>query len=180
MADLRRSHSIRTGRSSPRKTVWNQGPFSAAIQQSTAAGLTLIDTGQTGIGSTTLVRIRGELTVFISVATTIGDGFRKFSAGIGVVSSNAFAIGATAVPSPEADSEWGGWLWFLAAASLVSFETTEVARGPISAVRIPIDSKAMRKLAPNETIFGAIAFTGEIGTATAEFVMNTRMLVKLA
>ena len=127
----------------------------------------------------TLVRIRGEMVLWVAVATAVGDGFTKGAAGIGIVTNDAFAIGATAMPGPFTDPEWNGWIWYQSLAAIVSLETTEVARGPMGAVRIPIDTKAMRKLNANDTVFGAVELSTEVGTTTINFTMNTRMLSKL-
>ena len=163
-----------------RTTLWNVGPSSAAIQSQSATGTQLVDTGQQSLGGVTIVRMRGELAIWLSVVTTLGDGFTDLTAGIGIVTNDAFAVGASAMPTPKGDSDWGGWLWHASLATLIGFETTEVLRGPMSAVRVPIDSKAMRKITGNETIFGAVQFGTEVGTATAQFQMNTRMLFKLS
>jgi len=126
-----------------------------------------------------MIRIRGEFTAWITLATTVGDGFTELVAGIGIVSADAFATGVAAVPNPAGDPDWGGWLWYHAGGPLVSLETTEVGRGPLSAIRIPIDTKAMRKMSPNEVLFGSLSTGTEIGTAAMDFLMNTRVLAKL-
>ena len=115
------------------------------------------------------------------MATTIGDGFTAFTAGLGIVTADAFSAGAASMPTPEGDRDWGGWLWFHSGGALISRSVTEVDEGfPLGALRIPIDTKAMRKMSPNETIFGAVSFTTEIGTATVSFVGRTRMLFLLS
>jgi len=45
--------------------------------------------------------------------------------------------------------------------------------------REEVDSKAMRKIAPNETIFGSLQVV-EVGTAVMEAFFDSRMLVKLS
>ena len=165
----------------PRRVMqWDTGPFSSVIQSATANGTTLIDTGVEASEPLTTVRIRGELTIWLEVVTTIGDGFTVYHAGIGIVTADAFAQGAGSMPTPGGDDDWPGWMWHHSGAALIGLETTEVARGPLSAVRIPIDSKAMRKIGTNEVQFGAVQFGGEVGAATASFVMNTRVLDKLS
>ena len=177
-----RSYPYRSGRaagSSRRRTEWTAGPLNSTVVSSTSSGALLVSTAQEANEATTVVRIRGEIALWLPVVTTIGDGFINFAAAIGIVSADAFTAGVASVPAPLADPDWGGWLWYHAGASLIGFETTEVLRGPIGAVRIPIDTKAMRKMSPNEAIFGIVEFGTEVGTATVSFVMNTRMLFKL-
>ena len=168
-------------RSSRRTTLWNEGPFSQAIQSVTAAGLTIIGTGQSAFGSTTIVRIRGEFVMWLEVVTAIGDGFTRGAVGIGIVTADAFGIGGTAMPSPGSNADWGGWMWYQSFGPLVGLSVTEADNsGRLSMVRFPIDTKAMRKMQPNEVLFGALSLSTEIGAATVSFGMNTRMLVKLA
>ena len=170
--------SIRAPR---RTTLWNEGPFSQVVQAITAASNAIVGTGQTALGGVTIVRIRGELMLWLSVATAIGDGFTRVAAGIGIVTQDAFLAGGASLPSVIDDADWGGWMWYHAGSSIVGLSVTESENtGPLSMVRVPIDTKAMRKISPNETIFGQVSTNAEIGTATLNFQMNTRMLVKLS
>ena len=168
-------------RAPKRTTLWNPGPFSTGPQSVTANGISSVNTGQTALGGVTLVRIRGVVTVWLEVVGTIGDGFGRVTAGIGIVTTDAFTAGAASMPSPQEDADWGGWLWFQNIGALIGQSVTEAENtGVLSMVRIPIDSKAMRKIAPNETIFGSLEFQVEVGSAMAVFAMDTRMLVKLS
>ena len=169
--------STRGGRSS-RQMIWSAGPFSSVIQSATGASLVIVDTGQSTGGGLTVIRIRGELKLWLSLVSAVGDGFTSITAGIGVASSDAFTVGGSSLPSPQGDPDWD-WMWFYAGSALVGEATTEVFRSPMSAVSIPIDTKAMRILKPNTTVFGAVSFGTEVGTAEADFVMNSRMLSKL-
>ena len=156
---------------------WSDGPLSGAIQSATAAGATLIDNGQEALVASTVARIHGHLVCWLEAVGTIGDGFTRLAAGIGIVSADAFAVGATAVPSPSADQDWSGWMWHYAGGPIVGFSVTESENtGPVSQIRIPIDVKAMRKMKPNEVIFGSVGLSAEVGVATISFGMHTRML----
>ena len=181
MVHGRQSGLGRRAPSTRRKTVWTEGPFSnAAIQAISASGLVVVTVGQTSAGGVTLVRIRGELVMWLEVVGAIGDGFAEVDAGIGIVSADAFGIGATAMPSPSVDKDWGGWIWHNSLGPIIGLSVTEVENtGQISQVRIPIDTKAMRKLIGNTTVFGAVAARGLIGAATISFGMSTRMLSML-
>ena len=177
MAHLRQSRFQRTG-SSRRLTEWSSGPTSAAKQNTQAAGKIMIDTGQQALSSITVIRLRGELGIWIEVATSIDDGFTQYGAGIGIVSVDAFDIGITAVPGPLSDASWGGWMWSHTGSALISRSADE-SLDSFGSVRIPIDSKAMRKIGINEVVVGVVEFLTEIGTASASFQMGTRMLSKL-
>ena len=128
---------------------------------------------------TTLVRTRGELTACLSVVTTIGDGFDELAVGICVVTDKAFAAGAASIPGPLQDLSWDGWLWHQLFSSFRGFATTETGRGPMEAVRLAIDSKAMRKLKESDVIVGCVETGAEIGAATLLFTADTRMLLKI-
>jgi len=167
------------GRGPRRAYEWARGPESTAIQGVSSAGTTIWSIGIGALVPLTVTRIRGEFACWLSTVTTVGDGFRNFTLGIGIVSGDAFAIGATAMPTLLDDADWPGWLYYHAGSALIGDSTTEVFRNPMSAVRVPIDTKAMRKMAANETLFGAVEFGTEIGTAVVEFVGSTRLLVKV-
>ena len=124
----------------------------------------------------TLVRIRGNLTFWLEVVGSIGDGFTRVYAGIGVANSEAFTAGSASLPGPLSDPEWGGWMWYEALGPIIGLSVTEADNtGPLSQVRVPIDTKAMRKLEANQTIFGMVQTATEVGVATLNFQMSTRM-----
>ena len=182
MAHSRAFGSRRNVGSSRRLTTWTGvGPFSSVVQSATVGGTTLIDTGLTTIERVMLVRIHGELMIWLPVVTSIGDGFSKFHAGIGIVTSDAFTAGVASVPNPGNDADWPGWIWHHFGSSIIGLSVTESENtGALSMVRLPIDSKAMRKLRINEALFGSVQFDTEVGAATVSFAMNTRVLFKLA
>ena len=129
----------------------------------------------------TIVRIRGELLVFLSVATAALDGFR-WAFGMGIVSENAGDVGVTAVPSPIVDIAWDGWMvyetghctgWDILPA------TGNNANAGSSMVRITIDSKAMRKFRFSDILMPVFAATDEVGAAVIQANLSSRVLVKL-
>ena len=172
------------GRSFPRSgarrlTSWEEGPFSVATQSISTASAVGVSTGQQALERVTIVRIRGVFTMWVEVATAIGDGFTRVAAGIGIATADVFAIGQTALPTPF-DLTWPGWIWHSIIGPVISLTTTEDGGAGLAMIRIPIDTKAMRKFRLNETLFGSVHVSGEIGTATVTFTMDTRVLVKLS
>ena len=165
---------------SRRRTSWVVGPGSSILTLS-GAGATLWNVGaqslQDGI---TIVRIRGEVFLEQVTATSVGDGFQAYTLGLCIVNENAFGIGVTAVPAPVTDISWDGWIWHHSGAAIDSLETTEVARGPGSAIRIPIDTKAMRKFKSTDVLIGVVEMGTEVGTANVQLTAASRVLVKLA
>ena len=126
----------------------------------------------------TLVRTRGELLVQLLTSDGAGGagGFR-WAAGICIVTENAAGVGVTAVPSPITDLGWDGWLWHQLGNVRVQ-ETTLLGQQLAATVRVPIDSKAMRKMRSLDFIIAAFQVV-EVGVSTIEAHLETRMLVKL-
>ena len=128
----------------------------------------------------TAIRIRGEFTLGLSVITSINDGFLKIGLGICNVTENAFNAGTASVPAPLTDIGWDGWMWHQLLGEFRGFSTTPTGRGPLEAVRMPIDSKAMRKVKQTDVLIGVIEVGAETGAATILFSAVTRVLDKIA
>ena len=170
-----------TPRGSGRMNEWFIGPSTAGASNSilsfTQPGKTLWTTGAQALDALTIVRIRGELTAWLEVVGTIGDGFARVGAGIGIVTVDAFDIGPTAMPGPVTDPDWSGWMWVEYVGAMVGASVTEEFKG-LAQHRFVIDTKAMRKIRPNEVVFGMFETISEVGAATLSFASNTRMLAK--
>ena len=174
---MARSRGLSRGNArSRRKTSWDGGPggtptglISSSVSSILGAGAVADEDGMT------LVRVRGECSLMLASAASDGDGFIG-ALGIGIVTSEAFAIGITAMPTPLIDDDWNGWLWHQFFSVRVP-----VAAGigsQSSEVRYVVDSKAMRKLRLGDVIFFAQE-SSEIGVATMHMMADTRVLVKL-
>ena len=175
-----RGSGFRRAVSSRRQTSWELG--AEGTLQLSAAGAAGFSLGGEALESgLTIVRTRGELTMGLSVATSVLDGFTRVAFGICIVSQNAFGIGITAVPTPIADEAWDGWFvyWTGSLFSLVATAALNNAEGPANKV-ISIDSKAMRKIKATDTILGVIEVENEVGTASLTAKLSTRTLVKLS
>ncbi len=160
-----------------RKTSWALGPRGEALAVITNTN-NLFGTGSQSVqDGLTLVRTRGELLLYLTVGDTIDAGFVRVAAGIAVASENAFDIGVTAVMSPVTDIGWDGWSWYWTG-SLRMAAASQFGEVP-SAVRIPIDSKAMRKLKNTDVCYGVVETASEDVNASMSATLNTRMLVKL-
>ena len=176
MAILKTSRFRRTS-ATRRRTGWEDGPngtVAATVDSSALFG----NSQQIAQDGLTLVRIRGELNCALSTITTSLDGFGRVAAGICVVSENAFAVGVTAIPTPADDIAWDGWIWYSIVSLFGPSATVSNSDGPAN-VRIPIDSKAMRKLRAPDVLVGVMQFQTEIGAAVITCKLNTRMLLKL-
>ena len=160
-----------------RLTSWAQGPGDQSLTSISTTSFVVLGLG---IGLTvpglTVVRIRGELTLRLTSAGAADNGF-VFTYGIGIVSSDAFAIGATVMPNPQDDMSWPGWMWH-GFTTFRAASATLADLGSANVVRKVVDVKAMRKLGENEILFAAID-SDESGTATATVSFDSRLLVKL-
>ena len=185
---LSRGRSRLPVRSLRRKTSWQVGPTTTAggsLQGVTGSGSSIAALGsETLQDGVTLVRTRGELLFFLEAATGALDGY--FGAfGIGLIGKPAFAAGAASVPTPINELDWDGWLYHrflsLRAPSAITVSASSITSAVNSvscALRIDLDSKAMRKSFTDMVFFAALDLT-ESGTAILQWSLNSRMLFKI-
>ncbi len=96
------------------------------------------------------------------------------SLGFAVVSDQAVAIGATAVPTPDTDR--GSDLFFVFEDLFSRFEfVSGVGVESANGIRGSFDSKAMRKVENGEDVISVV----ECPTTSASILMAARMLIKL-
>ncbi len=159
-----------------RRTDWAVGP--RGIISASAASVNLFPTAiSANSDGTTLIRIRGDLNVFLPAAAASLDGFRV-GFGICRVTDKAVAVGSTAVPGPLTEKDWDGWIFY----QLASIKNVGGAVGGSvgsDSLRITIDSKSMRKWSINDSIVGVMETASEVGTATIQAELDTRCLFKL-
>ena len=180
------SRSRLASKSIRRKTSWGAGPRTVFGGQTlNSSAKVLANTGFAFSVTGTLVRIRGELLWFSRSATAPNDGLVG-AFGIGFVTDQAFAIGATAIPGPHTQPEWEGWIWhryvhcFAGGRIVVAAvsEQTDAVQPTAGSLRIEIDSKAMRKFSENMTMVLMSEMTLN-GTMATTWHAQTRILVKL-
>ena len=179
MAHSRRSSFRRTSGASRRQSSWAIGPngfVTGVVASSNNLFSVAAVAGQDGL---TIVRTRGELLVYQTVAGgAANEGFR-WALGLGIVSAAAFAIGVTAMPAPLTDIDWDGWFVY-ETGTVISMFTGLGESSPMQSRVVPIDSKAMRKI-KNTDVVVAMLETEERGDgATLAAQLSTRMLSKIA
>ncbi len=163
-----------------RRKGWEEGPgqigLQAAISTSNnvimASGASLLDDGST------LLRIRGMLTLQLTTATVAPGGFTG-AFGINIVRGPAFAVGVSAVPTPITEQGLDSWIFWEAWS--VTTVTATIADGVNAVgctVRIPVDSKAMRKLDLGDVIYATMEFN-EIGVSILQSHFDSRVLLTL-
>ena len=160
---------------SKRSTTWGLGVDAIQVAVS-ATGVTLWTNRVDLQGSlpVTLVRLRGYFQIQLLSVGAGADGFLG-AIGIGLMPTEALIAGATAVPGPLTDSDFDGWLYhhFF----VVTEPTAAVVGSQTSGFNVAMDSKAMRKWDESLSLFGATELT-ELGTASAEFNADSRLLIK--
>jgi len=190
MAGLSRQRFPRTlGRASRRKTSWALGPKSG-IGGGVGSNLTASSVVLGAVGAAaaldgiTVIRIRGELMLRLNTASSQGNGFHG-AVGVGLARNPAFTAGIASLPTPITEEFQDNWLWHQYFACLANGAITAAgvslsggqSDGTTAALRVQVDSKAMRKLNIGDTIYVAIEAT-EVGTAQLAWSFNSRMLVK--
>ena len=161
---------------SRRQTSWGLGPGSESVTTVSSSANTIIGSGVALVTEpkSTLIRIRGELTIMLSAITSALDGF-QYAAGICLVGGDAFTAGAGSLPDPQDDSIWP-WLWHSFGNV---FEVTAALTGnDLTFRRHVIDSKAMR-IVNSDQILCMMLSTTESGAATAKVRFDSRTLDKL-
>ena len=179
MARLRSGFPQARQRSQRRQTTWELGPGSSLITAISASGAFVIGAGieslQDGV---TIVRLRGSFQAYLAAVDAVDGGFHV-NFGIGLVTADAFAVGASAMPSPLSDADWDGWLYYRDFDLHSPSATIADNRvDNLTSIQFEIDSKAMRKFGTNVTIFGMIAAT-EVVNSTMGVWFDSRMLLKL-
>ena len=162
-----------------RQVSWVIGP-EGLIAAISAPTNNIFPTGTIAIESgLTLVRTRGELLVYLVTAGGANiEGFR-WAFGMCIVTENAAGIGVTAVPGPITDIAWDGW--FVYETGQVATQGGTLDQGSLtSAVRIPIDSKAMRKFKESDVVLGVLEVFEQGADSVMAAHLSSRMLVKLS
>jgi len=125
------------------------------------------------VGGETVVRTRGMFGWGTDNAA--GDEPQIGAYGICVVSEPAASVGITAVPTPDTDAAWGGWLYHTYFMSNTEFQSS-VGVNFDNIRRIVIDSKAMRKIDENDRLITVIQNSSADGMI---FNDSTRFLTKV-
>ncbi len=141
MARAHRSFGRSSG--SRRLTQWI-GPADQGYVAIASAAKVIVASSEI-LETVTFVRARGRIS--IRPESEAADVELTGAVGVGLVSSDAFTIGTTAVPGPFRDGDWGGWfVWRSFAYDIRFSDATGV--GFID-WGFEVDSKAMRKATPN-------------------------------
>ncbi len=159
----------RISRSVRRKSVW-VGPADQGFINVGAGASVLVDSfipDAAGMLRPTVARVRGQCALFPTVASA--DISITGAFGIAIVSAQAFVAGAGSIPRPFDDADWSGW--FVWRSFNYRYEFHTAASSLLSFTSFEVDSKAMRKIAPDEVIVamcesqsGAFQFSAPLRT----------------
>ena len=125
----------------------------------TAAGTT---GGPGSLGFTqpgTILRIRGLVRVAFLVTGITADDEANVVFGIALVSTDA-AASSTSLPDPSQEPEYP-WLWY---GEAIMYSPNQDFSDPMIQLELPIDSKAMRKFKPGQSLIPVAQYVDTQGT----------------
>jgi len=158
----------RSGR--PTDKAWLKIPSSSL--SITSAG-TVIAAGVLNFtGPGTILRVRGDI-LFAFGGVTVALDEMTFAMGLGLVSSDAAALGATAMPDPAAEADYP-WLWWkeFSMFSTFAIDGTGTDHSGQLQVRIPVDTKAMRRVKPGQTLVLTGQYVDVVGTPPVRWMVS--------
>ena len=128
------------------------------------------------VGSTfTVMRAIGEYLISPTAAPTALDK-AVIGLGLGIVSSDAFALGETAAPDPVVEF---GYPWLYWASHMLFFPTTTADPAAMSgSVRKSFDVHGMRKLRQDQTLAWCVQYVDVVGAPPVTVdIGETRLLL---
>ncbi len=154
-------------------TDWSASAPQTALTTIAASTNALLQVFTPIIGGETVIRIRGLFGWRTDQAAA--DEEQLGAVGICKVSEPAATIGISAIPTPNTDAAWGGWIWHSYFASFFEFvSSTGVFADGLH--RIVIDSKAMRKFDEDDRLVLVVENSAATGIRVAD---SFRILSKI-
>ena len=165
----------RTFAPSRRQTVWSSVMPRISVDGLSSTQALGLNIGAQSGGGVTLVRSRGAGQYRFRPAAA--NDVHVVGVGLIVVNSDAFAIGATAIPSPTDDID-AEWIYHRIFAPAVAFEAYASGLNEFTEY-FEFDSKAMRKLHPGDTLVWTTDGIVSSGSPVSDISAACRFLVKL-
>ena len=173
---------------SRRLTAWDMGTGGTATLTVTGPGPFFLGSAISlvaGVSALTIVRTRGEFKAYLTAATARSDGFQG-AFGIGIATLAAVTAGIASVPTPITEADSDNWLYHrffgCQGSDVISggaATDSDQANVVTAALRVEVDSKAMRKMTDESAIYSCIEIV-EFGAATMVLTWDSRILAKLA
>ena len=124
----------------------------------------------------TVLRMLGEYVLMNTGPLTAGDR-AKVAVGIGVVSTDAFNLGATAMPDPAGEADYP-WLYWAEHQMFTPVGGTIDPNAAGMSLRRSFDIRSMRKMKPRESLAAMVEYGDGAGTPPLQFLFSqTRVLV---
>ncbi len=166
-----------TRRQGPRRqSVWAATTWtSVTLGSNSAAVLTGLSAAGLALRPFTVVRTRGFIYMVSDQAAATES--QAIIYGEIVVKQPALAIGVTAVPTPESESQ-ADWHVFEPLASQFSFLSAVGFQDP-AGVGVAFDSKAMRKVGTDDDLITVVEAAVSPDSEGVEFIVFSRALLKL-
>ena len=166
-------------RSGGRKIDFKQWNAAPGLISSIGSDATILGGGLAFTFPATLLRFRGYVSAMLDETQQVGD-LIVVTFGLAIITSDAFTAGSGSVPDPATEPEFP-WIWWKEM-RLDSFATLTTAIGPAgygpASQRYEVDSKAMRKIKPGETLCMIIQTTNAAGApATLLDIGQLRVLI---
>jgi len=163
-----------------RRTSWE----GVSLQQVSTTGVVLATSVVSeaileNVPNPTIVRIRGELLLHVTARGANVSESTIFM-GIKLVTATAFAAGVASIESPGTDIG-SDWIWWgvRSFATLTAQPAATDSNGEMLTTRVPIDSKAMRKVEVNKLLVFVSENSVVTSTQTVTITGSARVLLKL-
>ncbi len=125
----------------------------------------------------TILRCRGEIAISPTSAVVNLDAVRITTA-LGIVSSDAFAAGAGSVPDPQGEPEYPWLYWKDSVFFYTESSAANAVQSIVGAVRFDVDTKAMRKMKPGESLAWVVQYVDITGAPPMTIqIAATRVLI---
>ena len=163
-------------RSSGRRTDYEWSILLGLNAGLTADGTSLGGAFTPSVAST-ITRIRGGKMTAIMNGSVSNDQV-VLTAAIGIVSADAFAVGSTAVPDPADEPEYPWLWWYCMTLHDEVASTAEVIQGGLYQESPSVDTKAMRKMKPRESLVWIVQYADVAGAPPVKISLpGCRVLV---
>ncbi len=140
-------------RAASRRTSWEGSNVALSLTTGVQAQQAIVsETVLETFPNPTVVRIRGEVIVAISAAVGANGANANITLGMKLTTASAFAAGGASVESPntEIGSDWIWWNAVPMRAASTAAPSNPDGIGLLA--RVVVDSKAMRKVGPNQVL----------------------------
>ena len=146
----RRGFTGQQSRATRLNKTWGRASIASVVGLSTTQTQIIGITFAEATPDNTVLRTRGDLLVVATPNAAADTDVAAF--GVAIVSNAAQAAGGLSLPGPIVDANSDQWLWHRFVPLDAVDATATVADNPGVVVRVPIDSKAMRRFSNDQSV----------------------------